>query len=163
MESSNKRTTATIIILIVTALLIGGAIILSQQTKPKESARKPAVTKTENPAKKQTDDSPDTPVSSTYKEGSYNATGNYQSPGGSQEIKISISLASDGTISDSSAQPDNKSSDSKFYQGSFISNYKDKVVGKKISEIKLDHVGASSLTSGGFNDALKMIENQAKA
>jgi hypothetical protein len=163
METSdNKRTTTTIIILIVTALLIGGVVFFSQQNNSKEDARKTELTKT-NTDNKQSSPPPQNDLAANYKAGDYNATGHYQSPGGEQEIKVSVTLDSDGKITDTSAQPDNKSSDSRFYQGSFISNYKDKVVGKKIDEVKLDHVGASSLTPGGFNDALEDIKNQAKA
>lgn len=162
MESSNNRTTTTIIILIATALLIGGVVFVSQQNKPKDNTAKTSIAKTNTTSKKQTLASQQT-ASTSYKEGTYSATGNYQSPGGSQEIKVSIKLASDGTINDTSAEGDGKSSNSQFYQSSFISNYKDKVVGKKIDDVSLSHVGASSLTSDGFNNALEDIKNQAKA
>lgn len=161
-ESNSKRTTTTIIILIATALLIGGVVFVSQQSKQKDTATKTSVAKIDTASKKQTP-ATQSNTSASYKEGSYTATGSYQSPGGSQEIKVNIKLASDGTISDTSAQGDDKSSDSKFYQSSFISNYKDKVVGKKIDDVSLSHVGASSLTSDGFNNALEDIKNQAKA
>jgi hypothetical protein len=157
--SSNKRT--TIIILIVTALIIGGAVIVAQQNKSGTTAKTNTTQK--QPA---ISSSPKTAVnssSSNFKQGTYNATGNYQSPGGGQQIKVSITLNSDGTITDSSAQGDNHADDSRIYQARFIEGYKDQVVGKKISDIKLSQVSGSSLTSIGFNNALETIKNQAKA
>ncbi len=161
MESTNnKRTATTIIILLATALLIGGVVFVSQQNDPKVNTEKTGSTKKETPQTR-TDGQAD--IASQYKAGDYSAIGDYQSPGGAQEIKIRLTLSSDGTITDTSAEGDDKSSDSKFYQSSFIANYKKKVVGKKIDEVTLDRVGASSLTSAGFNNALEDINNQAKA
>jgi hypothetical protein len=158
---NSKRTATTIIILLATALLIGGVVFVSQQNDPKVNTEKTSSTKTEKPPKANTDKQVDS--ASQYKAGDYNAAGDYQSPGGSQEIKIRLTLSSDGTITDTSAEGDDKSSDSKFYQSSFIANYKNKIIGKSIDEVKLDRVGASSLTSDGFNNALEDIKNQAKA
>ena len=165
MESSNNKraTTTTIIILLATALLISGAVFFSQQNDPKDTANKTKITKTEDTKKQTTQNIPTNNMATKYKEGSYSATGQYQSPGGGQEIKIRITLGNDGTITDTSAEGDDKSSDSRFYQSSFISKYKDKVVGKNIDEVKLDRVGASSLTPIGFNNALEDIKQEAKA
>ena len=166
MEPTSSKRSTSIVILLATILLIGGAVFFSQANDPKENADKTSVRQTNEAAKKQaaiTDNKPGDKIASAYKEGSYDASGNYQSPGGNQQIKISIKLDSDGTIKDTSAVGDDKSTDSKFYQSSFITNYKEKVVGKNINEVKLDRVGNSSLTSEGFNKALEDIKNQAKA
>lgn len=48
------------------------------------------------------------------------------------------------------------------YQGIFEQGYSAEVIGKKIDTIQLGAVGGSSLTSGGFNDALAQIEQQAR-
>ena len=42
-------------------------------------------------------------------------------------------------------------------------NVKTLVVGKKITDVKLDKVSGSSLTPKGFNDALEQIKTLAKA
>lgn len=165
MESiNNKRTKTTLIILIATALLIGGAVIVSQQNKsennkPETNSQK-SQPKTTTPNNNETAGMPVSP--NGFRDGNYNATGTYQSPGGKQEIKVTINLLV-GKIMAIGAEGDNKSSDSRFYQSSFISGYKEKVIGKKIDEVKLDHVGSSSLTPQGFNNALEDIKNQAKA
>lgn len=160
-----KRSTTTIIVLIATTLLISGAVFVSQQNDPKENADITSIRKANEAAKKQaaiTKSEPGDKIASNYNEGSYEATGNYQSPGGSQHIKIRIMLNNDGAIRESSAEGDSKSTDSRFYQSSFINNYKDEVIGKNINEVKLDRVGNSSLTSEGFNKALEDIKNQAE-
>lgn len=160
-NSNNKRTATTIIILIATTLLIGGVVFVSQQNGPQVNTEKTSTTKTEKPPEIHTDKQVD--FASRYRAGDYNATGKYQSPGGAQEIKIRITLSSDGSITDTSAEGDDKSTDSKFYQSSFIANYKEKVIGKGIDEVKLDRVGASSLTADGFRNALEDIKVQAGA
>jgi hypothetical protein len=48
-------------------------------------------------------------------------------------------------------------------QGEFISGIAGVVVGKNIDSIKVDKVGGSSLTSGGFNAAVDAIKADAEA
>lgn len=49
------------------------------------------------------------------------------------------------------------------YQGKFAGGISDVVVGKNIDEIEVDKVSGSSLTSGGFNDAIAQIKEEAQA
>jgi hypothetical protein len=49
------------------------------------------------------------------------------------------------------------------YQTTFQNNFKALVVGKDIASVHLTEVSGSSLTPVGFDDALTMIEAQAKA
>ena len=51
----------------------------------------------------------------------------------------------------------------KQHQGEFIAGISDVVVGKDIDTIKVDKVGGSSLTSGGFNKAVEEIKADAAA
>ena len=53
--------------------------------------------------------------------------------------------------------------DSKRYQGEFIGGIQSEVVGKDIDELSVDRVAGSSLTSGGFNDAIEQIKAEALA
>ena len=98
----------------------------------------------------------------TYKDGTYKATGDYTSPGGSQEITVSVTLK-DNVITATSATSGASDTESKEHQEEFIANYKDLVIGKKISDVKLSRVAGSSLTSQGFNDAIQQIETDAEA
>jgi uncharacterized protein with FMN-binding domain len=100
--------------------------------------------------------------SAMYKDGTFNATGSYDSPGGKESLQVSLTLSNDVvTASSVISQANDPTATS--YQTLFISGYKSRVIGKSISSIKLTNVSGSSLTSQGFDDALKQIENQAKA
>lgn len=114
-----------------------------------------------------------TPVASTavtpadtrkqaYKNGSYTATGSYMSPGGQEQITVSLTLAKD-IITDVSVTPGAYDHTSARYQDKFISGYKQYVVGKNIADVSLTIVSGASLTPEGFNDALNQIKAQAQA
>lgn len=98
----------------------------------------------------------------TFRNGSYTATGNYRSPGGSQQIKVQLTLAGD-VITAAEVRPGAIDNQSSQYQQQFIGGYRSQVVGRKINTVKLSRVSGSSLTSQGFNEALARIEAQAKS
>jgi hypothetical protein len=97
-----------------------------------------------------------------YKDGTYMATGSYMSPGGLDHVGVSLTLKND-IVTDATVTPEPGDKTSAYYQGMFVANYKPLVVGKDISTLQISKVSGSSLTSIGFNDALKQIEVQAKA
>lgn len=103
-----------------------------------------------------------TVLSGSYKNGEYSVTGDYISPGGQQQIGVTLTLF-DGAIKDISITPKPSDDDSERYQTIFEKNYKAMVVGKKIDEVKLTKVSGSSLTSRGFQDALEKIKQEAKS
>ncbi len=100
--------------------------------------------------------------SSTYKDGTYSATGNYISPGGEESIKVTVTLKND-VISDANVVSLATRPESKNFQSKFISGYKALVIGKDIATVELTKVSGSSLTPGGFNDALSKIKVEARA
>jgi uncharacterized protein with FMN-binding domain len=99
---------------------------------------------------------------STYKDGTYTEDGTYESPAGLARITVKVTLANDivtaidvnGHATDATA---------KSYQGAFDSGIAGKVVGKKIDSLNVTVVSGSSLTSGGFDEAIKKIEATARA
>ena len=95
-----------------------------------------------------------------YKDGTYEASADYQSPNGTETVDVTLTLADD-IITDVKVVGHGDSPDSKRYQGEFIDGISDVVVGKNIDDIKVDRVGGSSLTSGGFNDAVEEIKADA--
>jgi len=96
--------------------------------------------------------------------GEYEATGTYTSPDGrTQSIEVEVELAADGTITDLDADGQAESGNSEQFQGKFESGIDQQVVGRKITELDVDKVSGSSLTSGGFNDAIEQIIGQAQA
>jgi uncharacterized protein with FMN-binding domain len=99
---------------------------------------------------------------SVYKDGTYTATGSYMSPGGPDQVGVTLTLAND-VITSISVTPGAGDNESARYQNRFISGYKPLVIGKNIATVNLSRVSGSSLTSRGFNAALAKIETQAKA
>ena len=97
-----------------------------------------------------------------YTDGEYSASGSYQSPHGTETVDVTLTLEGDKvTALEVVGQGDNP--DSKRYQGEFISGIQAEVVGKDIDELSVDRVAGSSLTSGGFNDAIEQIKAEALA
>ncbi len=98
----------------------------------------------------------------TYKDGTYTEDGTYQSPAGEGRITVTITLASDVVTA---IKVDGHATDptAKSYQADFDGGIAGKVVGKKIDSLNVTNVSGSSLTSGGFDDALKKIEASASA
>ncbi|MES2023523.1 MAG: hypothetical protein V4439_02465 [Patescibacteria group bacterium] len=101
-------------------------------------------------------------TSSGYKDGTYSATGSYMSPGGYDQLGVSLTLK-DGIITDVSVTNMAGDEKSKKIQDMFIANYKQYVVGRNISDLNLTKVSGSSLTPQGFNDAIEQIKTQAQA
>jgi uncharacterized protein with FMN-binding domain len=99
---------------------------------------------------------------STFRDGSYVENGSYQSPAGTAEITVKLSLANDivtaVTVTGHASDPSAKQ-----YQDDFISGISGQVVGKKISDLNVTKVSGSSLTSNGFRAAVAKIQNEARA
>lgn len=160
-----KQPNKAVIAVVVIALLaiIAAAVILLGK---KES---PASTNSENAPSVSTDSAgqgaPQTATAentSGYKNGTYKATGTYRSPGGTETVDLTVTLGA-GVVVNAELATHPSTRDAEDYQGRFKSGYKALVVGKKIDDISLSRVAGSSLTSGGFNQALEQIKNDAKA
>ncbi len=98
---------------------------------------------------------------SIYRDGTYTASTSYNSPGGMDQIKVTLTLKNDVVMDVTTTASGDKTSER--YQAMFLADYKQYVVGKNIASVKLDKVSGSSLTPAGFNDALAKIKAQAKA
>ena len=156
--------TLIVVVLIVILVLAGGAYELtkSKSTTPAETAAT-AETSTPTTASEQVAPSAmEQKTVSAYKDGVYTVDGQYVSPGGQEEIGVSLTLK-DGMITDAVVTPKATRPISVKMQGVFSENYKPLVVGKSIDEVTLDVVSGSSLTPKGFNDAVTKIKEQAKA
>lgn len=103
-----------------------------------------------------------TPSSASYKDGTYMEIGEYMSPGGQEELDVTITLK-DGVISDVQVISKAFRPNSVRFQGEFVANYKRQVLGKNIDEVNLTKVSGSSLAPKGFNDAVEKIKTEAKA
>lgn len=99
---------------------------------------------------------------STYTDGTYKATGGYTSPGGPETVAVSLTLA-DGVVTAVEVTPEATNATSRQYQTQFASGIADEVVGVAIDDLDVTTVSGSSLTSGGFMDAVAQISADAAA
>ncbi|MDN3443669.1 FMN-binding protein [Microbacterium sp. APC 3901] len=97
-----------------------------------------------------------------YTDGTYTADGSYQTPETVETISVTLTVA-DGLVTDVEVTGDPQARESEQYQGEFIGGIADEVVGKSLDEIEVSRVAGSSLTSGGFNEAVESIKEQAAA
>lgn len=103
-------------------------------------------------------------ASAAFTAGDYEATGTYTSPDGqTQSIEVEVELAADGTIVELDTDGQAQGGNSAQFQSKFESGIDALVEGRKITELDIDKVSGSSLTSGGFNDAIDQIIGQAQA
>ncbi|GMA32677.1 FMN-binding protein [Litorihabitans aurantiacus] len=107
-----------------------------------------------------TDSSPT--AGGTYADGTYSATGSYVSPGGQESIEVTLTLAA-GVVEDVDVVSNATNPNSVRYQGEFVDGIADEVVGVAIDDLAVDKVAGSSLTSGGFNEAVETIKGEAGA
>lgn len=156
-SGNKKQIIAVLAVLIVIVAIVGGAVALGGKNNEHDRSHASTTSATSQASSETQAD-----ANATYKDGEYEATGDYTSPGGSQEITVSVTVK-DGVITDTSAQEGATDSESREHQEEFIDSYKTQVVGKKLSEISLSRVSGSSLTSQGFNDAIQQIRDQAAA
>lgn len=95
-----------------------------------------------------------------YADGQYSASGSYVSPNGEERIDVTLTLDA-GTVTDLEVTPHPTNPNTKLFQGQFAAGIAAQVVGKSIDELNVDRVAGSSLTSGGFNDAIEQIKADA--
>jgi len=111
---------------------------------------------------------PDAPISagtgaeqaSPYRDGAYTVVGHYETPGGSETIGVTLTLAN-GLVSDAAVQVDALSPTARQFQDQFASRYAVQVVGRDLSTVNVSRVAGASLTSVGFNRAVAEIKAAA--
>jgi hypothetical protein len=136
----------------VTSTIVAQNPPATSQPQPITAPVVPAVTPAITPKK----------TASVYTDGTYSATGSYMSPGGEDQISVTLTLAHD-IITNVSATEGAGDGTSRRYQNAFLSGYKQYVIGQNIANVNLTRVSGSSLTPIGFDDALAQIKAQAKA
>lgn len=139
------------------ATLAGCAGGTTDAAAPAESAAAPAAS---SPAS--TGAAAGSSSSGTYKDGQYEATGQYATPESVETVDVTLTIAGD-TVTAVEVTGDPQAAESRRYQSEFIGGIQDEVVGKKLDEISVSKVAGSSLTSGGFNKAVGAIKTEAKA
>lgn len=99
---------------------------------------------------------------SEYKDGTYTAVGKYTSPGGQEELGVTLTIA-DGVVTTTEVEVKATRPTSVERQTDFAANYAPMVEGKNIDEISLTKVSGSSLSPKGFNDAVAQIKKEAQS
>ena len=100
-------------------------------------------------------------AASGYKDGTYSADGNYVSPNGTETVGVELTLAS-GTVTDVQITQHPSNPNTRKFQGEFAGGIAGQVVGRNIDELNVSKVAGSSLTSGGFNQAVEQIKSEAR-
>ena len=95
-----------------------------------------------------------------YADGTYTESGSYQAPSGTESVSVTITLATN-TVTAVSVVGNGQDSNTQVYQEMFASGIGAEVVGKNIDDLRVAKVAGSSLTSGGFNEALAAIKADA--
>lgn len=156
MQESNKgKIIATIVVIAAVALIALAASMLGgeKQEIANQTQSSPSTTSSSETLAANTN--------KTYKDGTYTIEDSYISPGGEEDIKVTLKI-SGGTIVDADVEqhPDNR--DSAEHQALFRESYKSRVVGKALGTLQLSRVSGASLTTASFNEALDKIRNQAE-
>jgi uncharacterized protein with FMN-binding domain len=97
----------------------------------------------------------------TYKDGTYSADGNYVSPNGTETVGVELTLAG-GTVTAVNITEHPSNPNTRKFQGEFAGGIASQIVGKNIDELNVSKVAGSSLTSGGFNQAVEQIKSEAQ-
>lgn len=157
MQEAKKPNAAVIaaIVVVLLAAAAGGAYYIMNRKDETGTEGTTTDTSTQQPAA-------ETPANTSYKNGTYTATGSYISPGGQESVDVEVTLEN-GIIASAAVTPHPAAATSTQYQSEFVNNFKPLVVGKSIDEVKLSRVAGSSLTSGGFNEAIEKIKDDAAA
>jgi hypothetical protein len=99
-------------------------------------------------------------TSAEYTDGTYEVQGDYVSPAGPSHVIVELTIADD-IVTDVTVTPLATDTTSLGFQTQFADGIAAVVVGKDIDTLAVSRVGGSSLTSGGFNDALAQIKAEA--
>lgn len=166
-ESSNsaQKTVATLIIIVAVIFISVSVKAYDNKSKTSTTLTTPKTIASNTAQAINTNSAPNsTAAASTsgYKDGTYSASADYYVPHGSESIAVSLTIKG-GVVTDSSVQNSESNPESAAFQEDFTAIYKDFVIGKNVSKLRLTYVAGASDTTNGFNYALRQIQNQAKA
>lgn len=150
---------AAIVAIIIIVAAVGGYFFMNQSSSTTETANTTPDGQVEGENQEITNPTA-APSKSTYKDGTYTATGTYSYHAGKESVEVTATIDS-GKITKIDVVSLAKAPTSKVMQADFIANFKPMVVGKNIDDVKLGKVSGSSLTGIGFNAALEDIKTQA--
>jgi len=95
--------------------------------------------------------------------GAYNATVNYDTPGGLETNTFKL-IIRDGRIIQFEMGATTKTEASVYFQQGFQNEMKKMIVGRKLADFAtVDVVSGASLTTAAFNDAISRLKSQLKS
>ena len=97
-----------------------------------------------------------------YKDGIYTVKSFYQTPEGKQSISVVLTIAKDVVTNSTVTSLATGQTSDAYVRQLFLPNYQGQVVGKKLASLNLTRVSGASLTTRGFNEAVHLIQSQAK-
>lgn len=103
-----------------------------------------------------------TSPSTTYKDGTYTANGSFYTPDGTEQIGVTVALASNKITNVSIDSSMIYSGTSVEYTSLFADGINQAVDGQNISNVQVGRISGASLTPIGFNNALETIKNDAQ-
>lgn len=160
-KSPNKAIIGIVVVVLLAAAATA-VVVLSSKSATTDEATTTTTSSSTSPSPSTSTTTTDSSSTTTYKDGTYTATGSYQTPGGTESIGVTVTPSGD-MITDASVTQNASGGEAEEYQSAFAGGFKSLVVGKKIEDVSLTRVAGSSLTPNGFNNAIAAIESQAKA
>ena len=158
LDTYEKHSSRKLIATVLSVLVIAGLVIFTDQVRAKDAPKAAVKTAISHPPVMV-----DPPVNTSgFKDGTYSAAGSYYVPNNKETIQVNLTLAS-GVITDISLQNSMTDRDSAYYQEQFTAGYKQLVIGKKISGLKINTIAGASDTTQSFNEALRQIAEQAQS
>lgn len=165
-NSRNKLIASAVVIAAVVLVAFGASIISGNKSDASSSAGSDASLSESSAVTADTSaasQSATTPSSAAanYKNGTYSASESYLTPGGTEAITVTLSVAND-RVTSVSVEQNASNHESADYQDRFAAKYKSKVVGKALSSLNLSRISGASDTTRGLNDALGAIRSKAQ-
>lgn len=93
-------------------------------------------------------------------DGTYSGTGSYETPGGRQQIDVTVVLA-DGVVEVLRVDPAATNTTSLRFQERFASAVVERAVGRRLADVEVDRLAGSSSTGAGFMAALDQVARDA--
>lgn len=172
LETHQRHGKARLAATIISLIVVAGIIVLADHLKTKGTAVSSVTTQSTPPVTSSSGSTGSTSTSTgstsstnssgtSFSDGTYNASSDYQVPDGDENIAVSLTLKG-GVVTDASVQNSESDPTSASFQEDFASAFKSQVVGKKISGLQIGVVAGASDTSQAFNEAVSQIANKAQ-
>ena len=100
------------------------------------------------------------PPAGPPKDGTYRATGVYDTPGGPESVTVTLTVKS-GIVRAVHVTGSGTTPNAQYYEAAFESGISGVVVGRKLAGLTVGAVSGSSLTAIGFDAALDAIRRKA--